>query len=189
MLKAIETVHNGYRFRSRLEARWAVFFDTLGIEYQYEPEGYELSNGEWYLPDFYLPQHDLWIEIKGDWPTDAEKLKAKLLCEGTMKSVAIFAKECWYVPACAFFMCYEEDKEAHDVSYWDDHYEWAYTGVGSINMGWRAWGIVRQHGEDYIGTPKLICLLDGSSVEDATHSKIQEAYVAARQARFEHNGI
>jgi hypothetical protein len=37
-IKPIETRYNGYRFRSRLEARWAVFFDTLGIEYQYELE-------------------------------------------------------------------------------------------------------------------------------------------------------
>jgi len=52
-IKAIETVYNGYRFRSRLEARWAVFFDTLGIEYRYEPEGFDLD-GIWYLPDFFL---------------------------------------------------------------------------------------------------------------------------------------
>lgn len=30
-IKAIETSYAGCRFRSRLEARWAVFFDTLGI--------------------------------------------------------------------------------------------------------------------------------------------------------------
>jgi len=66
MIKAIETVYNGYRFRSRLEARWAVFFDALGIEYQYEPEGFELSNGVWYLPDFYLPtfNNGMWCEVK-----------------------------------------------------------------------------------------------------------------------------
>jgi hypothetical protein len=28
-IKAIETSYKGYRFRSRLEARWAVFFDAL----------------------------------------------------------------------------------------------------------------------------------------------------------------
>lgn len=28
-VKAIDTVYKGYRFRSRLEARWAVFFDAL----------------------------------------------------------------------------------------------------------------------------------------------------------------
>ena len=39
-IKPIETYYNGYRFRSRLEARWAVFFDALGVPYEYEPEGF-----------------------------------------------------------------------------------------------------------------------------------------------------
>jgi len=65
-LTAIETHYAGCRFRSRLEARWAVFFDHLGIEWQYEPQGFELPSGERYLPDFHLPQHDLWVEVKGD---------------------------------------------------------------------------------------------------------------------------
>ena len=51
-IRPIETIYNGYRFRSRLEARWAVFFDALGVEYEYEPEGFELPNGGRYLPDF-----------------------------------------------------------------------------------------------------------------------------------------
>jgi len=38
-IKAIQTEYKGYLFRSRLEARWAVFFDACGIEYEYEPEG------------------------------------------------------------------------------------------------------------------------------------------------------
>jgi hypothetical protein len=62
-IKVIETVYSGYRFRSRLEARWAVFFDALGIEYEYEKEGFELPSG-WYLPDFWLPEQDIWVEIK-----------------------------------------------------------------------------------------------------------------------------
>lgn len=52
MLKAIETHYKGYRFRSRLEARWAVFFDNIGLEWVYEPEGFELGDGVRYLPDF-----------------------------------------------------------------------------------------------------------------------------------------
>lgn len=51
-IKAIETEYNGYRFRSRLEARWAVFLDILGVKYEYEPEGFDLGNGLYYLPDF-----------------------------------------------------------------------------------------------------------------------------------------
>ena len=65
-IKPIETVHNGYRFRSRLEARWAVFFDELGIKYEYEPEGFE-KEGYKYLPDFYLTDTKTWVEVKGTW--------------------------------------------------------------------------------------------------------------------------
>jgi hypothetical protein len=71
-MKAIETRYNGHRFRSRLEARWAVFFDRLGVEWEYEPEGFELKDGTKYLPDFYLPKFEggCWVEVKpknGDW--------------------------------------------------------------------------------------------------------------------------
>lgn len=76
MLDAIETNYNGYRFRSRAEARWAVFFDFLGVEYEYEPEGFNLPSGKRYLPDFRVKcwglrgkiedePFDLWIEVKG----------------------------------------------------------------------------------------------------------------------------
>ena len=61
-IKPIETVYNGYRFRSRLEARWAVFFDACGLKYHYEPEGFNI--GEYYLPDFYLDDLEIYVEIK-----------------------------------------------------------------------------------------------------------------------------
>jgi hypothetical protein len=68
-MKAIETVYAGHRFRSRLEARWAVFFDHAGLEWQYEPQGYEVgAERRRYLPDFYLPQTETWVEVK---PTDS----------------------------------------------------------------------------------------------------------------------
>jgi hypothetical protein len=62
--KAIETRYKGYRFRSRLEARWAVFFDAAGIEYEYEHQGYDLGKFGWYLPDFWLPDLLTWVEVK-----------------------------------------------------------------------------------------------------------------------------
>jgi hypothetical protein len=84
-IRAIETNYKGYAFRSRLEARWAVFFDTLGIEWKYEYQGFEReivdewddtgtiikSHKERYLPDFYLPNYGghgshLYVEVKGD---------------------------------------------------------------------------------------------------------------------------
>lgn len=71
MIKAIQTEYKGYRFRSRLEARWAVFFDALGIDWEYEPEGYDLGDLGWYLPDFYLPDSKTWVEVKPPFPTGA----------------------------------------------------------------------------------------------------------------------
>lgn len=86
-LKPIETVYNGYKFRSRLEARWAVFFDALGVKYEYEPEGFELPSGKRYLPDFRVKcwgtrgsieekPFDLYIEVKGEMSeADYEKIR------------------------------------------------------------------------------------------------------------------
>jgi nucleoside 2-deoxyribosyltransferase len=62
-LQAIETNYRGYRFRSRTEARWAVFLDAAGIAWQYEAEGYKV-NGQYYLPDFWLPQEKAFLEVK-----------------------------------------------------------------------------------------------------------------------------
>lgn len=92
MFKAIETVYNGYRFRSRHEARWAVFFDKLKIRYRYEFEGFDLD-GLRYLPDFYLPKQQCWIEIKPDLPTKKEREKAIRLCIGKKETVFILAGE------------------------------------------------------------------------------------------------
>lgn len=64
MIKAIETSYKGYRFRSRLEAKWAVFFDALGVKWDYEPEGFEFGGGVRYLPDFWLPGLGIWVEVK-----------------------------------------------------------------------------------------------------------------------------
>lgn len=78
-IKPIETQYDGYRFRSRLEARWAVFFNTLGIKYQYEIEGYQMGNLR-YLPDFYIPSLNRWFEVKGKHLTETELKKCEEFC-------------------------------------------------------------------------------------------------------------
>lgn len=88
-MKAIETRWKGWRFRSRTEARWAVFLEAMGIAFEYEPEGLALPSGP-YLPDFRFQLHDLlwavregedhyveftknyWLEVKGQPPTREE---------------------------------------------------------------------------------------------------------------------
>lgn len=63
-IRSIQTEYNGYLFRSRLEARWAVFFDACGVDWEYEPEGIVLSDGTKYLPDFYLIDFHCYFEVK-----------------------------------------------------------------------------------------------------------------------------
>lgn len=72
-LKAIPTTYANVDFRSRLEARVALMLDTHDIEWRYESEGYELSDGSRYLPDFFLPQIRTYIEVKGDHGERTEK--------------------------------------------------------------------------------------------------------------------
>ena len=87
MIKAIETQYKGYRFRSRLEARWAVFFDALGLSWEYEPEGFDLGEHGWYLPDFYVRGLDAYVEVKGKCPTHEERQRCYKLSAGTKTPV------------------------------------------------------------------------------------------------------
>jgi hypothetical protein len=108
-IKAIETKYKGYRFRSRLEARWAVFFDALKLAWDYEPEGYELPTKKWmtddpkdpgievvhrYLPDFYIRDCEMFVEIKGSTPTPDEFGKCSELAQQSGKAVLV----CWGLP-------------------------------------------------------------------------------------------
>jgi len=91
-MEPIETEYKGYRFRSRLEARWAVIFEWMRVDWKYEPEGFTLPNEGRYLPDFYLPDFEailqqttparksgIWIEVKGGEATQNERAKAREL--------------------------------------------------------------------------------------------------------------
>ena len=205
-MKAIETVYDGHRFRSRLEARWAVFFNTAGIKYEYEPEGFELKDGTRYLPDFYLPELDVYAEVKADSPEAEEDIKrAKRFIEwgGKIKTIIILSTipgECdgglWHFP------CF----------YWDDHdvtagwwffYDDEDGVIGNVSGApylapfpvWR---------NDYVFSPKAVsdkvlrkeCPFEykdyGMSVEAEIELELwqnrqtYEAYGAARKARFEY---
>lgn len=62
-----EVAYSGRIFVSGLEARWALFLDLLGINWDFEPSHYQLSARPslWYKPDFYLPELHIWLEVKG----------------------------------------------------------------------------------------------------------------------------
>lgn len=123
-IKPIETEYNGYRFRSRLEARWAVFFDNAGIEYEYETEGYELQNGNRYLPDFYLPSFDLHVEVKRNTLDGIKEIERKSLPAikwgGPIKQLLILSN----IP----------EPRSIDGGLW--HFPIAYWSATFIKIGW-----------------------------------------------------
>lgn len=86
-IKPIETKYNGVTFRSRLEARWAVYFDKIGLQYVYEMEGFDLGVHGLYLPDFWLPQVDMWAEVKATKFTNTEIDKCFALYDSTGQKV------------------------------------------------------------------------------------------------------
>lgn len=71
---------NNTYFRSSWEANIARYYDYIGIEWQYEPKTFifkDITRGSVsYTPDFYLPDEDKWIEIKG-WMDGKSKTKLK----------------------------------------------------------------------------------------------------------------
>jgi len=90
-IKPLETLWNGNRYRSRLEARWAVFLESLKIDFEYEREGYQTKSGRGYLPDFWLPNVGVrgvappgtWLEIKPNEPSGEEMSDLGDVCEFT----------------------------------------------------------------------------------------------------------
>lgn len=105
-IKAIETVYKGYRFRSRLEARWALYFDELGIEFEYELEGYEVA-GTRYLPDFWLPEVDTYVEVKPAnhhiTVSNLEALKVVAFSDSIAKPIIVTCGDPGNMPICITF--------------------------------------------------------------------------------------
>ena len=110
-IEAIQTCYNGFFFRSRSEARWAVLFDLLKIKYHYEIEGYKLSSGDWYLPDFYLPVVNLWAEVKPFAPTVEEGVKCILLAADTGRGCLMLAGP----PDFRTYLCHRPDLSTVDA--------------------------------------------------------------------------
>ena len=103
---ALPTWYAGHHFRSRREARWAVFFNTLNISWEYEPQGFDLD-GIRYLPDFLLSPRKVqyfdpdvpydstpyWFEVKGQRPTAEEQHKAAQLATITNMPCFIYYEQ------------------------------------------------------------------------------------------------
>lgn len=107
-----ETEYKGILFRSRLEAKVAFFFDKAGIEWVYEPDRVVNGDSE-YNPDFYLPELDDYVEVKGKRPGyEKEILKARehLTWGGDIKRLVIISEiPDPTAPGLPHFPCYYYD--------------------------------------------------------------------------------
>ena len=173
-MKAIDTVYNGYKFRSRLEARWAVFFDEAGITWEYEKEGYDLGDGVYYLPDFWLPQLDMFAEIKGTIPNKKEMEKAGVLSEQSRKIVGVLGN----IPtANSMFENWEEKYFGYAFLKNKDWVDMPYYFSKCIRCG--------MYGFHFEGKVRQ-CNCFENDADGHDDYAIQFAYTKARQARFEH---
>jgi hypothetical protein len=175
-IQAIETHYKGYHFRSRIEARWAVFYDCIGIEWEYEKEGYTLPSGRKYLPDFYIPHLDCWIEIKGTTPAVGEDEKAFALADITKKNCYIFYGQ---IPMPGLF--------GMEPNY--DSATAAFPGYGGDNQYW--WcvcPVCGRFGIEFNGRGARVCRSKCCPDSDKEYTfndiLILNAYKAARSARF-----
>lgn len=192
-MKAIETEYKGYRFRSRLEARWAVSFDALGIKYEYEPEGIVLSDGTGYLPDFYLPGFHCFFEVKRDG--------IQLTPEGdeAVRKIRNGAYSSDWAGIIAFgdpendnlyIFCQETDDGGGGGSFKGSvtigtHPE---TGEPYLFAGdtWREMNFYDSFGADMKLIPMVTREYGAYSYDDFVSSRVLRARRAARQAQFEH---
>ncbi len=129
MIPPIQTKYKGYRMRSRTEARWAVAFDSLGLKFMYEHEGFDVPNVGYYLIDFYIPPQkmvlkNIYIEIKGLEPTKEEKKKAHNLSIAAETPVLILSG----MPGDHEWVLYH-DKYSFNSSRYSREKWWAFAGI------------------------------------------------------------
>ena len=206
-IKAIETIYNGYRFRSRLEARWAVFFDKCGIRYEYEMQGFEKNTGEKYLPDFYLPEYDWYVEIKPTRDNAGKEIeRASHFVDGKHISVLLILGNIpkWHKIDFWFYLALFYNPVQKEVNFqWvafepksvDFEYPYgagfnAWLGIEKTHLPTSVFDLTRRHVSYFDGIHEYD--LDNSGIfwsdnfADDDKEYLHEIYNAARQARFEH---
>jgi hypothetical protein len=187
--KAVQTPYKGYRFRSRAEARFAVFLDSLGVKWDYELETVDLAEKGWYLPDFWLPEFTVWIEIKGADPTFDEQQKARALAILSENPVYIFYGGMG-VPEKGDGPYFRVEGGTRALAYGAiPHVNWTRLPYPNYSFVWSECQTC--HAVDIVGVgPALeitrgICSCPGTTITPAG-ARLRRAYDAARAARFEH---
>ena len=88
MVHGKPTKYSGVQFRSRTESKYCMLFNMFDEPWTYESKRFNLPSGS-YLPDFFLFNWNMWIEIKGPYPTIQEQILCQELHLVTKQAVAI----------------------------------------------------------------------------------------------------
>jgi hypothetical protein len=193
-MQPIQTYYNGLHFRSRLEARWAVFFDAVGIKYRYEAEGYEFSDGSRYLPDFDLPDLGIWVEVKGTGLPDAMPLLETAAVELPGRNTRVHKYHEVKLMLLGDVPSARHEKPTHPViteyGYWT-FCEFSTTGRFDDSGQYKGWGLIPT-GIDWTLDSDLLYEVDqppvgweGWGSSGADRAILSAAYHKARAARFE----
>lgn len=196
-LKAIETRYAGHRFRSRLEARWAVAFNALGIRWEYEKEGFDLPKSGRYLPDFWLPDLSCWVEVKGATPTDDEVRKASELRDEGEWPVVLVAGAVSAGPHRCFAL--DIGHSSGGPSEWDIHWyicdvckkpklSWGDGCHDIVGSGWAAHPSRWCGPRGWVQDPETECGPTWNLHDTSFDTPISKAVEAANSARFEFGG-
>jgi hypothetical protein len=86
------TYYNNIWMRSSYEIKFAKWLDEHFVPWKYESKTFDLGNTT-YTPDFYLPEINLYIEIKGWWRDDAKKKFDLFLQKYPTNKIKVFNKE------------------------------------------------------------------------------------------------
>jgi hypothetical protein len=178
-LKPIATIYRGYRFRSRLEARWAVFFDAASIKFEYDLEDHRLPSTSVYLHDFYLTDLGLYVEVQPAANLDPKILKKGLefALEGDNQLLLVVGsptqESMFLVNRCT-------------CSHWEEYVAEFEGNVSEEDVLQVVLEGLRSSGAVQFSTTPLArgFTLSYRSLPPYDHHRLQEAFFKANQARF-----
>jgi hypothetical protein len=166
--RSLETTYDGCTYRSRVEARWAIWFDSVGLRFQYEPQGFAIRSGA-YLPDFWVEGWRMFLEIKGVEPTDEERQKCADLAQAAECDVLLAVG----APEERFQLLWFDRDGERDGLYAIARDRFSPAGFWLVCDD--------EAGANWIGPNKTVFMPKGPMFSGA----LEAAFAAARSARFE----
>ena len=191
----METLYKEINFRTRLEARWAVFYDFLGIPFRYERE--KMQPDSYLHPSYFsLPEQQMLVLIKGSQEDQELSSRSQFEAEAMILSERNNGEDIYtffgQIPIVDGFtsldygdadndsahrVCsfpFNEDEDTETEGFFDHCYAWCECpecGLLDVQYGGRA------------ARNKCGCL-EGDKGNNCGSLKLNMAYEAARKATF-----